>query len=73
MDELEQLKIKNAELQRKLEVRRFETFTNGFYLVNILAITTQKWDAWLLYFLAAEAAGLFIWLVWSAFCDSRKS
>ncbi len=42
MDELEQLKIKNAELKQKLETRRFETFTNCLYLVNILAITTQK-------------------------------
>ncbi|MGN8791322.1 hypothetical protein [Acidaminococcus fermentans] len=48
MDDLEQLKIKNAELKQKLETRRFETFTNCLYLVNILAITTQKWDGWLL-------------------------
>ena len=73
MTELESLKIKNAELKQKLKTRRFETFTNCLYLVNILAITTQKWDGWLLYFFVAELAGLFIWMVWAAFWDSRKS
>lgn len=72
MDELEQLKIENAELKQKLETRRFDTFTNCLYLVNILAITTQKWDGWLLYFFAAELAGLFVWIAWAAFWDSRK-
>ncbi|WP_289050451.1 hypothetical protein [Acidaminococcus timonensis] len=74
MDELEQLKIENAELKQKLETRRFETFTNCLYLVNILAITTQKWDGWLLlYFFSAELVGLFIWIFWAAFWDSRES
>lgn len=69
----EPLEKENAELKQKLETRRFETFTNCLYLVNILAITTQKWDACLLYFFAAELAGLFIWMVWEVFWDSRKS
>lgn len=74
MDELEQLKIENAELKQKLETRRFETFTNCLYLVNILAITTQKWDGWLLlYFFAVELVGLYIWLFWTNFWDSRES
>lgn len=74
MDEFEQLKIENAELKQKLETRRFETFTNCLYLVNILAITTQKWDDWLLlYFFAAELVGLYIWLFWTDFWDSRES
>ena len=73
MTELERLKIENAELKQKLETRRFETFTNCLYLVNILAITTQKWDGWLLYFFTAELAGLFVWISWAAFWDSRKS
>lgn len=73
MDELEQLRIKNAELKQKLETRRFDTFTNCLCLVNTLAITTQKWDGWLLYFFAAELAGLYIWIFWTALWDSRKS
>mgnify|MGYP001305350125 CR=1 FL=1 len=73
MDDLERLKIKNAELQRKLEARRFDTFSHCLSLVNIIAITTQKWDIWLFYFLMAEAAGLFIWMIWSAFWESRNS
>lgn len=72
MDELEQLKIKNAELRQKLEIRHFETFTNYLYLTNILIVTTQKWDIWLLYFFAAELAGLFIWIAWASFWGSRK-
>lgn len=67
------LEKENADLKRQLEERRFETFTNCLYLVNVLAVTTQKWDVWLLYFFATESAGLFIWMAWVAFWDSRKS
>ena len=73
MTELDLLKTKNAELKKKLEERRFEAFTNFLYLVNILAITTQKWDTWLLYFFTVELTELFIWLVWTSFWNSRKS
>lgn len=73
MDELMHLKIKNAELQRKLEARRTDTLSYCLSLINVMAITTQKWDGWLLYFFAAELVGLFIWVFWAAFWDSRKS
>lgn len=73
MTELEALKIKNAELRQKLETRRLETVTNWGYLVNILAIATQKWDVMILYFFAFELVGVFIWMGWEAFWASRKS
>ncbi len=73
MDDLERLKIKNAELQRKLEARRTDTISYCLSLINVMAITTQKWDVWLLYFFSFEVAGLFVWMAWLAFWDSRKS
>ena len=60
MQELDALKIKNAELRQKLETRRLESVTNCGYLVNILAIATQKWDVMILYFFAFEIVGVFI-------------
>lgn len=73
MTELDALKIKNAELQHKLETRRLETVTHWVYLVNILAIATQKWDVMILYFFAIELVGVFIGMCWVAFWESRKS
>ena len=73
MQELDALKIKNAELRQKLETRRLETVTNWGYLVNILAIATQKWDVMILYFFAFELVGVFMWMCWVAFWESRKS
>lgn len=71
MQELDALKIKNAELQHKLETRRLETVTHLVYLVNILAIATQKWDVLLLYLFALELIGALIWMGWVTFLDSK--
>lgn len=73
MTNIDTLQKENAELKRQLEERRFGSFINFLYLVNILAITTQKWDTWLLYFFTAELAELFIWLAWASFWDSRRA
>lgn len=43
MQEVEELKIKNAELQNKLENRRLETISYLILLINILVILTP-WD-----------------------------
>lgn len=40
MQEVEELKIKNAELQNKLENRRLETISYLISLINILVILT---------------------------------
>lgn len=72
MQELDALKIKNAELQNKLESRRLETISYLISLINILAIMTQKWTAVLLYFFALELVVAVIWFGWEAFLDSGK-
>ncbi len=73
MHDIEQLKAENAELKRQLKERRFDTFVNCLQLVNVLVITTQKWDTWLFYLFAAELLGLFAWIILVTFCDSKKS
>lgn len=71
MQEVEELKIKNAELQNKLENRRLETISYLISLINILVIMTQKWDVLLLYLFALELIGALIWMGWVAFLDSK--
>lgn len=68
---LETLKIKNAELRKKLEIRRLETISYLIFLINILVIMTQKWDILLLYLFALELIGALIWMGWVAFLDSK--
>lgn len=71
MQELDALKIKNVELQHKLENRRLETISYLISLINILVIMTQKWNAVLLYFFALELGVAVIWFGWEAFLDSK--
>ena len=81
MDDLEQLKIRNAELKRQLEERR-NLAKKRFYAdlliyclleINLFAIMTQQWDVKLLYFFLAEVVGLLVWTGWAFFWESRKS
>ena len=81
MNELDRLKTENADLKRQLEEQRLlsrkEFYANlliyGLLNINIFVIMTQKWDFALLYFLLAEALGVFVWTGWAYFRESRKS